>query len=363
MKEVNGVTPVVYLAGNAERMIVQLTRMVLLTAGALGGFAVSQLIDWTAQIGFRQATVIIIFIILGAAIGYLLGGILRREITAVYKRFVRRFEHDDLTELVLAGAGLIFGLVVAMLLSLPLRLVEPSWLAFFATVLLYGLGAYAGVGISALKRADVLARFSVVPQGVRPPSITLLDTSAVIDGRFEAVRTAGFFPGDARVPRFVLVELQTLADSADDIKRARGRRGLDALARINTSGEAIAVFEAEYPDTPSVDAKLVRLARDTGGSIMTVDYNLMKVARAEGVVALNLNELAESMRPAFLPGDSMHLMIVKSGKEPGQGIGYLEDGTMVVVQDASDGIGHELTVEVSSVLQTSAGRMIFARPS
>jgi len=202
-----------------------------------------------------------------------------------------------------------------------------------------------------------------VPQGVRPPSITLLDTSAVIDGRFEAVRTAGFFPGDARVPRFVLVELQTLADSADDIKRARGRRGLDALARINTSGEAIAVFEAEYPDTPSVDAKLVRLARDTGGSIMTVDYNLMKVARAEGVVALNLNELAESMRPAFLPGDSMHLMIVKSGKEPGQGIGYLEDGTMVVVQDASDGIGHELTVEVSSVLQTSAGRMIFARPS
>lgn len=360
MDDAIGAPPVV----GVDAMIVQLTRIVFLTAGALGGFAVSQLIDWTAQIGFRHETVIIIFIILGAAIGYLLGGIMGREAAAAYKRIARRFQQDDITELVLAAAGLVFGLLVALLVSMPLRMVEPKWLAFLATVLLYGICAYGGVNLSLLKRAEVRTRFSpfaAEPAVRREP--VFLDTSAVIDGRFETIRSAGFLPGEARVPRFVLAELQTLADSADDIKRARGRRGLDTLARINASGAGVPVFETDYPDTPAVDAKLVRLSKDTAGALLTVDYNLTKAARAEGAVALNLNELAEAVRPAFLPGDAMHLMLVKEGKESGQGVGYLEDGTMVVVQDAISAVGTEVDAEVTSVLQTSAGRMIFARPA
>ncbi|MDO9557630.1 MAG: TRAM domain-containing protein [Coriobacteriia bacterium] len=346
-------------------MVVQLARIVFFTAGALGGFAVSQLIDWTETIGFSQELVILIFIILGAAIGYLIGGILGREATRAYKRIELRLRDNETTDLVLGGVGLVFGLLVALLVSTPLRLLEPRWISFLAIVLLYGLCAYGGVQLFLIKKEDVSARFGARsdPKASGSGSLTFLDTSAVIDGRFAALHASGFLPGDLRVPRFVLAELQTLSDSADETKRARGRRGLDSLAKLAAGDEAVGVFEADYPEIPTVDAKLVCLAVDTKGAFVTVDFNLTKVARVEGATVLNVNELAEAVRPAFLPGDGLHIAVSKEGKESGQGVGYLEDGTMVVIQDAKTAVGSVIDVEVTSVLQTSAGRMIFARPS
>jgi len=347
----------------AMTMIVQLARIVFLAAGALGGFAVSELIDWTETIGFSRELVIFIFIILGAAIGYLVGGILGREAANAYSRFEQRVRENETTDLILGGAGLIFGLLVALLVSIPLRLIEPQWISFLGTVLLYGLCAYAGVKAFLIKSPDVRARFSgrVPIAESSAQRMVLLDTSAVIDGRFASLHEAGFLTGDLRVPRFVLAELQTLSDSADDTKRSRGRRGLDNLTRLASSDNAVEVFESDYPEIPAVDAKLVRLAIDTHSPLLTVDFNLTKVARVEGAETLNLNELAEAVRPAFLPGDGLHIAILKEGKEAGQGVGYLEDGTMVVVQDGRPSVGMDIDVEVTSVLQTSGGRMIFAR--
>ena len=190
--------------------------------------------------------------------------------------------------------------------------------------------------------------------------VVLLDTSAVIDARFVELRRLGLLPGSVRVPRFVLAELQTLADSADDTRRARGRRGLDLLASLPAE-DAISVFESDYPDTPQVDEKLMRLATDVRSSLVTVDYNLAKVARVRGIDVLNLNDAAASLRPTFLPGENIRLRIAKPGKEAEQGVGYLDDGTMVVVQGGRSSVGSDSDVEVTSVLQTSAGRMIFAR--
>ncbi|MBN2822941.1 MAG: hypothetical protein JXR33_07090 [Coriobacteriia bacterium] len=346
-------------------MIVQLVRIVFLAAGALGGFAVSQLIDWTETIGFSRELVIFIFIILGAAIGYLIGGILGREIASAYKRFEQQLRENEATDLILGGVGLVFGLLVALLVSYPVRLVEPRWLAFLATFLLYGLCIYGGIHIALIKREYVSARFGggEVSNGLSPGSLVLLDTSAVIDGRFDALRKAGFLPGELRVPRFVLAELQTLSDSADDTKRARGRRGLDNLTKVAAGEDAVQVFEGDYPEIPAVDAKLVRLAAEMKAALLTVDFNLTQVARVEGVTALNVNEIAEAVRPTFLPGDTLHISVIKAGKEADQGVGYLEDGTMVVVQDGKGAVGSDADVEVTSVLQTSAGRMIFARPA
>ena len=345
-------------------MIVQLARIMLLTAGALGGFAVARLADWPAQTGFSQELVIFIFIILGSAMGYLFGGIVGRELTEQYRRLEQQVQEFETTDLILSALGLVVGLVVAFLVSYPLRLLTPTWVAFLGIVLVYGLLAYGSTKLFMTKRRDVNQRFGrilIEPEAPGFVPLKFLDTSAVIDGRFVELVSAGFLEGQLRVPRFVPAELQTLADSADDIKRARGRRGLDLLTSIAASSSAVVVFESDYPEVPAVDAKLVRLAASTGGAIITVDHNLTQVARVEGVTVLNVNELAAAVRPAFLPGDRLSVAIAREGKEPGQGVGYLEDGTMVVVAEAKTHVGTTAEVEVTSVLQTSAGRMIFAR--
>jgi uncharacterized protein YacL len=164
-----------------------------------------------------------------------------------------------------------------------------------------------------------------------------------------------------RVPRFVLAELQTLADSADDTKRGRGKRGLDLLETIVGAEVGPEIMHIDYPEIPDVDSKLMRLVQDAGGALVTVDGNLAKVARVQGLHVLNINEVAAAMRPAYLPGESLRLMIVREGKEADQGVGYLEDGTMVVVADARRRVGEETEAEVTSVLQTSVGRMVFAK--
>lgn len=345
-------------------MIVQLARITLLVLGALGGYAVSQEIDWTTQTGFSEGSVIFVFIILGAAIGYVLGGILGREATAAFNRVQRRLSDLETPSLVLGAVGFVLGLLAAFLVSSSLfqYIARPQWLGLVATIALYVLCAYTGVMLFTLPAREMALEWSHNAGSrvdARPPK--LLDTSAVIDGRFADLARIGLLEGPLRVPRFVLVELQALADSADDSRRSRGRRGLDLLTTLASGSSEVLVMEADFPEIPTVDAKLVRLALSSGGTIITVDFNLTKVARVEGAAVVNVNEAADSLKPVLLPGDTLRLAVAKEGKETGQGVGYLGDGTMVVVTDGERAIGSEVDTEVTSVLQTSAGRMIFTR--
>jgi len=344
-------------------MIQAISRFTLVIGGLLGGFAVTRIVDLQSELGVPRYYVIFLSIILGGAIGYVLGGIVGRELTAAWLRVQRRYREVASVDLLLGTVGLVVGLGIALLASAPLRLVKPEWLSITITVLLMVVLAYISAGIALSRRRDFAAIFprTAPPQPATAGSrAVLLDTSAVIDGRFVDLRRLGFMAGTLRVPRFVLSELQTLADSSDDNRRARGRRGLDLLASLPAE-VPVEVFETDYPETPQVDDKLMRLAVDAKASILTVDYNLAKVARVRGIEVLNLNDAASALRPTYLPGETIHLRIAKPGKETEQGVGYLDDGTMVVVQGGRAHVGKDSDVEVTSVLQTSAGRMIFAR--
>jgi len=346
-------------------MIQAATRFVLVASGLLGGYAVTQAVDWQAQLGLSRSYVIFVFIILGGAMGFVLGGVAGRELAFAWQRAEARISEVSGVDLLLGTIGLVIGLAVAFFASQPIRLLQPTWLAISSIAFMSAVLAYIGVAIALTRRREVIAAFPrLAPTEMLTADerIVAIDTSAVIDGRFIDLRRLGFVPGIPRVPRFVLAELQTLADSADDTRRARGRRGLDALATL-PADDAISVLEVDYPELPGVDEKLMRLAVDSNAIIVTVDFNLTKVARVRGLEVLNLNEAAAALRPTFLPGDGMLLRIAKPGKESGQGVGYLEDGTMVVVQDGKPFIGTDAQIEVTSVLQTSAGRMIFARPA
>jgi uncharacterized protein YacL len=189
-----------------------------------------------------------------------------------------------------------------------------------------------------------------------------LDTSVIIDGRVADICESGFLSGKIIIPRFVLKELQLIADSADPLKRNRGRRGLDILNRIKNNAKIqVVIHEAEYPGVQGVDAQLVRLAKDLNGRVFTNDYNLNKVAELQGVAILNINELANALKPIVMPGEILRVKVIKEGKEYEQGVAYLDDGTMIVVDNGRSKIGQNTDVTVTSVLQTPAGRMIFAR--
>ena len=191
----------------------------------------------------------------------------------------------------------------------------------------------------------------------------LLDTSVIIDGRIADICGTGFLDGKLLIPVFVLEELQHIADSADALKRVRGRRGLDILQKIRTeSGLQVEIINQDFEDITEVDSKLIRLGQQLGGKIVTNDYNLNKVSELQGVPVLNINDLSNAVKPVVIPGENMHVTVVKEGKEQGQGIAYLDDGTMIVIENGRDHLNKAIEVEVTSALQTSAGRMIFAKP-
>jgi uncharacterized protein YacL len=345
-------------------VITRITRFVFMAAGLLGGWIVARIVEVPQSTGLTQRYVIFVLLILGWSIGYLLGGIVGRELDRLWKRAEEHVRDLAPSDLILGTAGMIAGLIVALITSQPLLRIQPQWLAITSALLLTLVLGTLGARVALIKRRDFAAAFpKLAPVELLPADerTLLLDTSAVIDGRFPELSKLGFLPGKLRVPVFVVAELQTLADSADDTKRARGRRGLDLLTTL--SDALVEVFDVDYPETPEVDSKLMRLAEDISAGMITVDYNLTKAARVRGIEALNLNEIAAALRPSFIPGEAIRLRLAKPGKESGQGVGYLEDGTMVVVQNGRASVGEDVDVEVTSVLQTSAGRMIFARMS
>jgi uncharacterized protein YacL len=269
-------------------------------------------------------------------------------------------ERYSVQTLVAATLGLTAGLIAGNLLAYALsQTVEAPEYLYVLIVLVCG---YTGTMLGAAKLRDLPLLASLGPRQGGGTILNVLDTSVIIDGRIADVIETGFLPGTVVIPRFVLKEIQLIADSSNPIKRNRGRRGLEILNKIQKSALArVDISEQEYPDVPTVDEKLLRLSKDIDASLVTNDYNLNQVAELQGVKILNLNNLANALKAVVLPGEMLGVQVVKDGKEAGQGVGYLDDGTMVVVENGRAHIGEALDVLVTSVLQTAAGRMIFGK--
>jgi len=263
------------------------------------------------------------------------------------------------------AAGLLFGLLATLLICTLIVDAFPAGVRPLADasfgLLLSGLGIFLGSAAGS-QFSQLLPAMEKTPGAKPHHHAKILDTSVIIDGRIADICEAGFVEGSVVVPQFVLKELQQIADSSDSLKRNRGRRGLDVLQRIQQNQDLdIDIIEADFPRVKEVDTKIVLLGKEICGKVMTNDFNLNKVAELQGVRVLNINELANAVKPVVLPGEEMRVSVIKEGKEYNQGVGYLDDGTMVVVDNAKDRIGDQILVSVTSVLQTTAGRMIFTK--
>jgi uncharacterized protein YacL len=278
---------------------------------------------------------------------------------------VDRLAQAGAAEFALGVAAIVIGLLMGLLVGVPLSALGGTAGAILPPVAAVTL-ALSMLGVTLYKK-DVLipALGGLLPGGRRGggPQQVVIDTSAVIDGRIVDIGRTGFILGTLIVPRFVLDELQRIADSPDALRRNRGRRGLEMLAALQRdSVSPVEVSEGTYPEVDEVDAKLVAYARDHGAAILTNDFNLNRVAELQGIRVLNINELANAVKAVVHPGEEMAVKIIQEGKEPGQGVGYLEDGTMIVVEGGSRFMDREVGITVTRVLQTVAGRMIFAQP-
>ena len=319
------------------------------------------------------------FIILSTIVGYYVGGILGSfgmawrvgggvagllgsSFIVVLELVMRRFSVRNLSAAVF---GLIFGFFMAWIVTSVLKLIPMSIELFSSLqIIMILIFCYLGMVIAMRGKDEfnlIVPYIKFVRQDERE-DIILLDTSVIIDGRIADILQTKFIEGRIVIPRFVLRELQQIADSGDSLKRNRGRRGLDILNKIQKDSHLnVRINEEDFPEIKDVDAKLVKLGQLVGGRVVTNDFNLNKIAELQGVTVLNINELANALRPVVLPGEIMDVRISKEGKEYNQGVGYLDDGTMVVVDNTRQMIGQVIKVAVTSVLQTSAGRMIFAK--
>ncbi len=261
--------------------------------------------------------------------------------------------------------GLIFGLIMAKLVSDTLALVHLDESVLYSLkVALTLIFCYLGMIIAIRGRDEfnIIVPYVKFSRQDQRDEFVILDTSVIIDGRIADIANTRFLEGKFVVPRFVLKELQQVADSSDSLKRARGRRGMDILSKLQKNKNIdVKIHNEDFREIQEVDAKIVKLARVLGAKVFTNDYNLNKIAEIQGVKVLNVNELANALRPVVLPGEGMDVRLIKEGKEYNQGVGYLEDGTMVVVDNGRRSIGQSVRIIVGSVLQTAAGRMIFGK--
>ena len=333
----------------------------LVLAGADGG-----LFRDATYAGFLLAAWVIAWVIVGFAIlPYL------TIVPATW--LISRVENLSTAEFITAVVGLLLGLLMGLLLGLPLsQLPQPfGSLLPLGVSLLLGLGM---LGLTVAKRKDLVGAAETVGI-IRHPDVPttgipgsgepriVVDTSAIIDGRIAEIVESGFIYGTLVIPRFVLDELQHIADSSDTLRRNRGRRGLEILSRMQKEpGTPVEIVEDSVPSETEVDAKLVALARTRSRVILTNDFNLNRVAELQGVRVMNINSLANAVKPALLPGEDLRVKVIQPGKDAGQGVGYLDDGTMVVVEGGAKSIDAEVDVTVTRVLQTVAGRMVFAHP-
>ena len=368
-------------------MIDRIWRLVIVLFTATGGFLImtwlfpyllpyieSEIwkIGW---LGVPLSPVIaaIIGTIIGGICGYLMAPAIIKRFWAFTFWLENQVNKMSTADILVGALGMMVGLILANLFGwafMPLPFIGNYIPGVLSVVL-----AYIGLNVGIKKRDDLfqfISRLGWVRKREAAPiegeasseeSAKILDTSVIIDGRIVDLSRTGFLEGTLIIPKFVLVELQHIADSSDGLKRNRGRRGLDVLNILQKEKKmTIKIDSRDFDDISEVDAKLVRLGQLTKGKVLTNDYNLNKVAEIQGVKVLNINELANAIKPVLLPGEEMTVLVVKEGKEASQGIGYLDDGTMIVVEDGRKLIGETIETVVTSVLQTAAGRMIFVRP-
>lgn len=316
----------------------------------------------------------IVGVVLGLLLGYIISPFVLRLIWKAIERIEIGLNDFESQDLIVGTLGLLFGLIIANLIGLAFA--RLPIIGAYGPIVFSIIFGYAGMSIAIRKRNDIIGLVGTLRIGKQNKdnagvvhkhgndifSGKLLDTSSIIDGRIAEICSTGFLEGPLLVPVFVLEELQLIADSSDLLKRNKGRRGLDILKQMQEDNYVeVRIINDDFEDVQGVDSKLVRLGRKINAKVVTNDYNLNKVAALQGVVVLNINDLANALKPARIPGEQMDVLVVKSGKEENQGIAYLDDGTMIVVENGQKYIGSTVPVMVTSVLQTSAGRMIFVK--
>ena len=338
------------------------------TGFLLGREAYLKLISLHVASQFWQLAFLVVAPVLGAVVGVLIVPAAQMLFENELYQVERAIDRLAPGELVGGAIGLVTGLVVAFLVKSILfefvAFAGPTggYIAIALYLVLSIFAAFLGARVGAKQRVAlgrIAAPAGAAAGGGGEPKV--LDTSVIIDGRVLDIVRSGFLEGPLLLPRFVLRELQLIADSADPLKRTRGRRGLELLSTLQQT-VPIEIVERDPEDIAQVDAKLVRLAQERGAKLITNDFNLNRVAHVEGVSVLNINELANALKPVLLPGEELRVAVIREGREPHQGVGYLDDGTMIVIENGRRLIGDTVDVAVTSALQTNAGRMIFARP-
>jgi uncharacterized protein YacL len=346
--------------------------VIMAIVGGIWGQSIGSTINLEASPGSMPVEQ---FRFLFGLLGALLGLILTPYFTTRPAKAIRAGLAKATTQSLLASTiGLVVGLIVAALLSFPLSLLPEPFGSIlpFAGAVIFG---YLGISILRLRQNDI-SNFIDSIRGNRAPDkevangtrwadsrTILLDTSVIIDGRIADISRTGFLPGSLLIPRFVLNELQYIADSPDNLRRQRGRRGMEVLSALQKEpGIPVRISDIDVDGVREVDDKLVVLARQMRCPILTNDYNLNRIAELQGVTVLNVNELANAVKSVLIPGEMMTVQVIQEGRESGQGVAYMDDGTMVVVENGRDYMDRSITVIVTKVLQTAAGRMIFARP-
>lgn len=314
--------------------------------------------------------------VIGATVVFLLTFWFVDSLVQFIKIIEEKIVKAPVTDVLFGTLGLVFGLMVAFLVNIQLNNIKLAAISTVLPIFLSLLLGYLGFQTGFKKRDELINLFLISSRGkekqqkenenaseAKGESIKILDTSVIIDGRIADICQTGFLEGTLVIPRFVLEELQHIADSSDVLKRNRGRRGLDILNKVQKElSVKVEIYEGDFEEIAEVDSKLVKLAKLVGGIVVTNDFNLNKVCELQSVSVLNINDLANAVKPVVLPGEELKVQLIKDGKEQDQGVGYLDDGTMIVVEEGHNYIGKTIDVIVTSVLQTSAGRMIFAKP-
>lgn len=353
-------------SGRTTTFFVEFIRLAVVVAATAAAYELaSNSVAIRRALGDASDGAVLLVVVLGAAVGYVAGGAFGRFTLGRVDAAESRLRSVSSGELVAGVIGGLSGLLVGFGLAWPLLLFEGRMLALPVAAIVVSCTLAIGVRVGAGRGGDLLRAIGasgriMVTSPSAGPGVRIVDTSALVDGRLLHVCRSGFVDGTLVIPQFVLYELQGLADSGEEHRRMRGRRGLDVLAGLQRAGVTVEVSDRDYPEIGAVDAKLVATARDRRATIVTVDGNLARVAEIQGLRVLNLHQLAEDLRPPVLPGDELEVRVVKPGKEEGQGVGYLSDGTMVVVEGARERQGMEVKAEVTSILTNPNGRMVFS---
>ena len=347
--------------------VLEVLRLLVVVFFAGAGYQVGTAVDPSREVlGALNGTAV--GLVLGSGFGYVLGGVLGRRAGQTAEVARTTLRDVDADTLVAGAVGLVGGVLLGAGVAWPVFFLPQAYLAFPLFGIVVVLTGYLGFHLGSAKRDGVLALFGeragLAPRPAPAASLPrVVDTSVAVDGRVLDVVRAGFLHGRMLVPAPVLAELQGLADAGDDLRRAKGRRGLEVLEALKREpGVAVEVLDVDVPGVPEVDAKLVRICLDRSAALLTLDTNLARAAGLAGVKVLNLHALALALRPPVAAGDDVSVLLLKAGKEPGQAVGYLDDGSMVVVERARHLVGKEAAVQVTSVLTTANGRLVFAKP-